>query len=347
MNGDRPNHLAWPPGVPFPGLPQPSPDDRSTGGPPPRDRRRSRALGQDITANMSGQIATWDAPNDEDSETLVAFLKAYDFAEGAIQGVDITNPLKDPYAGVAAAGIVPDTLSQALEVLGILQWGHDGVTKQVIMSLPASQVVKIPMAGSYARAESKLTSRYFLRQTGGAIAGSDTFFYLSANPNLRNNIFNNPKSPLLDPSQNFAPGTVPTTPIHVDGLIAKGSVSVATGGSSDRSARACRRFYGSVPTEAAGYPGAGALVFCPIAFGASAVMLAANPAGFAPPIDPAANPVRSPLLFAMVDHAGNWVGQLPPNQFVPLTANCQTIVVYNTAANGAENPFTLIYDLGL
>lgn len=344
MNGDRPQHPAWPQGQPFPGFPERSPDD-ARGGPPPRDRRRSRALGQDIVSNMMGQICAWDDPTAEDAETLIAFLKAYDFAEAAVPGIDISNPLIDPYAGVAST-VIPDTLLQSLEVLAILQWGHDGVSKQVVLNLPASQVVKVPMAGSYARASSKLTCKYFARTQGNDLAGSNTFFYLSANANIRNNIFNNAQSPLLAPAVGYSAG-LPATPIHVDGIIAKGTASISQGGSSDRGARACRRFYGSVPTEAAGYPGAGALVSCPIAFGASAVMLATNPTNFVPPKDPAANPTLSPLSFAMVDHAGNFVGQQPANQFVPLIANCQTIVVYNTAANGGENPFTLIYDLGL
>lgn len=343
MNGDRPNHLAWPPSEPFPGLPQRS-SEGNNGGPPVRDRRRSRALGQDIIGNMSGQIAAWDDPNPDDAETLIALLKAYDFAEGAVAGIDISNLALDPFAGVTAAS-VPAGLLQSLEVLGILQWGTDGVTKQVVMNLPASQVIKIPMAGTYARAESKLTAKYYPRQANGVLNGSSLFFYLSSNPNLRNNIFNNPKSPLLDPNANFNAGTVPTTPIHVDGIIARGMMALAPGASNDRSCRAVRRFYGSVPVAAAAYPGGGAVVSCPIAFGASAVQLACNPANFQPPI--IANDIRSPLSFAMVDHGGNWTGQFPVNVFVPLIANCQTIVVYNTAVNGAENPFTLIYDLGL
>src|SRR6185312_16407770 len=99
MNGDRPQHPAWPEGFPFPGLPQPSPDDRVHGGPPPRDKRRSRALGQDIVGNMMGQICAWDDQQSPDAETLVAFLKAYDFAEAAVPNIDISNPLIDPFAG--------------------------------------------------------------------------------------------------------------------------------------------------------------------------------------------------------------------------------------------------------
>jgi hypothetical protein len=82
---------------------------------------------------------------------------------------------------------------------------------------------------------------------------------------------------------------------------------------------------------------------CPIAFGASAVMLQANPTAFTN----FAGNVLSPLLFGMIDSAGNVMGQFPPNTFFPLAAECQQIFVYNTAPNGGENPFSLIYDLGL
>lgn len=343
MNGDRPNHLAWPHGEPFPGLPQRS-SEGNNGGPPVRDRRRSRALGQDIVNNMMGQICAWDDPTAEDAETLIAFLKAYDFAEAAVANIDISNPNIDPFTGVAST-VIPPGLVQSLEVLAVLQWGHDGVSKQVVLNLPAGQVIKVPMAGSYARASSKLTCKYFARTVVAPIAPSNaTLVYLNADANVRNNIFNNAQSPLLSPAVGYS-ANLPTTPIHVDGIIAKGTAAFSQGGSSDRGARACRRFYGSVPVQAAGYPAGGALVFCPIAFGASAVMLATNPSNFTS-IDGNAR-VLSPLMFAMLDHAGNVVGQQPANQFVPLIANCQSIAVYNTAANGGENPFTLIYDLGL
>ncbi len=321
--------------------PEPS-SEGYNGGPPVRDQRRSRALGQNLVKNVDGQLCTYDMGQDaEEAETLVAYIKAYDFAEGAVNGVSIETAT-DPYEGVASA-IVPDPLLQNIEVIAEVQWGHDGVTKKSLMNLPAGQVVKMQAGASYMRAHAKLTARYFARIQLDTLL----FTYLNADPNLRNNLFNAIGSPALQADLGFDAGTIPTTPIHVDGVISKGMVSLASGGSNDRSSRPCRRFYGSCPVEGAGYPAGGARIYCPVAFGAAAVMLQTNPAAFTDFEHDPAGKVLSPLQFAMIDHAGNVVGGQVANQFVPLIANCQQILVYNTAANTQENPFALIYDLGL
>ncbi len=321
------------------GYPEHSPDNFN-GGPPPRDRRRSRAQGQDLSGNQDGQLCTYDMGEQADeAETLVAYIKAYDFAEGAVNGIDI-SAATDPFSGVDA-DIVPSPLLQNIEVIAEVQWGHDGVTKKALMNLPAGVIVKMQAGASYMRAHAKLTARYFERfqETNP----TTNYFYLNDDPNLRNNIFNAIGSPLLAARAGFDPtgdDRMPQTPIHVDGVISRGSVSLPSGGSSDRSSRPCRRFYGAVPDAGSSTVNQ---VFCPIAFGAAAVMLQANPALYTD-----ANGVAfAPLFFAMLDHAGNVVGQQSANQFVPLIANCQQIIVYNSGANGKENPFALVYDLGL
>ncbi len=347
-NGQVP--LAWPAHQPFPGYP-PRPPGHTQGGPPLRDQRKSRALGDNIQGNQAGQIATWDSPECLDGESLVAVLKAYAFAEGAVAGVDIQTA-SNPFAG-AASTVVPDGLLQSLEVLAVFQWGNDGVTKQVVLNLPAGQIIKIPFVGSYARAFAKLTAKYYPRVQGANLtfqSGTETYYYLNADPDLANAIFNSAQSPLLDPTVGYSGGsdpTVPTVPIHVDGIICRGSASISTGGTADRSARAVRRFYGSMPAAVAAYPTGGAVVFCPIAFGASSVMLQANPTAFQNPFTDPASGTSSPLEFAQLDAAGNVIGAFTANEFVPLEANCQQVIVYNTAANGVENPFALLYDLGL
>lgn len=335
------------------------------GGPPRRDRRRSRSQGDNLVASGSvqalptggqgslasttGQLCTYDTGPDEggeEAQTLFTFLKAYDFSEGAVTG--LPENAVNPFAGVSSS-VIPDTLLQSLIVLAELQWGHDGVTKKVITNLSPGQIVKAGLAGTYARAHAKLSAKYLERFKGPGFGGAvEEYFYIDTDPNVRNNIWNSINSPALQAALGFDPDTLPTTPIHIDGIISRGVATVTQGGSFDRSSRATRRFFGSVPKEVGGYPGGGAIVRCPVAFGASAVMLAVNPTLFTLYQPPALfGTTVSPLLFAMLDAAGNITGQMPANTFFPLTDNCVEIAVYNTVANGTENPFTLVYDLGL
>lgn len=329
------------------------------GGPPRRDRRRSRNLGQNVAAiGLSplaagfqkgiaigdAQLAAWDPRSeDEEAETIVCYLKAYDFAEGAVDGVDIATAT-DPYSGVAAAGILPAGVNQSLIVLALLQWGHDGVSKKIVITLDPGQTIKSPIGASYVRAQAKLSVRYFPRLVIAA-GPPATFTYLDLNANLRNNIFNAMGSPLLAPiaGVNFAPDTIPSTPIHVEGCLARGFPAIPVGAGSDRAARAVRKFYGTFPAEAAAAPAAGAQIFCPVAFGASSVMLQTNPTNFQ---FTAAGPINGILRMGMVDHAGNVLGEMPPNQFFPLNG-AQSVFVYNTNVTQGELPFTLVYDMGL
>lgn len=336
------------------------------GGPPKRDRRRSRSQGDNLVASGSvqaiptggqgslasttGQLCTYDTGPDEggeEAETLFTFLKAYDFAEGAVTGLP-ENALS-PFAGVTSS-IVPDGILQSLIVLAELQWGHDGTTEKVIANLAPGQIVKAGLAGSYARAHAKLSAKYLQRLSGTKFGGVvDNFFYIDNDPDIRNNIWNSLNSPAMQAILGFDPDTLPTTPIHIDGIISRGVATVSQGGSFDRSSRATRRFFGTFPHEAAAYPAGGAVVRCPIAFGAAAVMLQVNPTAFTA-FRPAAifGQVQAPLFFGMTDAAGNTSAQMPANTFFPLIDNCVEIFVYNpTLANGVENPFTLIYDLGL
>jgi hypothetical protein len=340
-------------------MPPPRNNDGSDGlgAPPRRDRRRSRAQGQNIAARIipgqfdmtrptrSAQIAAWDTGADEDGEeasTVIVMLKTYDFSENAVTAIGST-PVANPFGGVISS-ILPENVFQSLEVIANLQWGHDGVSQKVVANMPAGQIVRGNTAGTYCRANALLTPRYFERIQDPDIAGNHFYHYLALDPGQRNNIFNSANSPALDPEKGFDEGTVPTTPIHIEGIISIGYPAIAQGGSFDRSSRLTRRFFGTVPPEVGPYPTGGAVVSCPIAFGASAVMLQANPTDFTN----FAGNVLSPLFFGMIDSSGTIiVGQLPPNTFFPLTAECQSIFVYNTDANGAENPFSLIYDLGL
>jgi len=350
----------------FGNMPEPPPDNRGTDGtgrPPRRDRRRSRAQGDNLIISglalptaptggqswvgaTTGQICSFDTGSDEagdESQTLIAFLKAYDFAENAVTG--IAEGSVDPFKGVATpiSGTAPSPLLQSLIVLAELQWGHDGVTKKVVCNLCAGQVIKAGLAGTYARAKATLSCKYLQRFEDAPAGGTDMFHYIDPDPNIRNNIWNSINSPALNPLLGYDRDTAPLTPVHVDGILALGDCVVPQGGSFDRSSRPTRRFFGSYPAEAAGYPGHGAFVFCPIAFGASAVMLQANATQFT---NPAAQNF-SPLLMGMIDHSGNITAQIVPNTFFPLTSECQQIFVYGTGVNSAENPFTLIYDLGL
>jgi hypothetical protein len=317
------------------------------GAPPLRDVRRTRALGDEISAKkLTGQLGAFDTGPDEGGEeasTLYVQLKAYDFAEGAVNGISVAND-QDPFGGVVSS-VLPEGILQSLEVIANLQWGHDGVTEQVVLNLCAAQILKAGLAGSYSRATAQLTAKYYQRFVGAVIAGIHaTFFYLDPDPNIRNNFFNSIASPVLNPFLGFDPGTIPQTPIKITGIHEMGYPAIPQGGSFDRSARMTRRFFGTFPPVATAYPAGGALVFCPIAFGAGAVMLQCNPTDF---INPATGNVASTLLMGMIDHAGNVTAQLVPNTFFPLIADCQQIFVYNPSANGIENPFTLIYDLGL
>jgi hypothetical protein len=332
----------------------PVPPPRTNGGadgmgaPPRRDKRRSRSMGCNIIANgPSGQVASWDTgadENGEESSTVISFLKAYDFAENAVTGLG-GGPHADPFEGVVSLAINQPGTLQSLEVLVNLQWGHDGVSQKVVANLPAGQIVKAVAAGTYCRAHCKIVSRYTTRFSGPAFGGSASFFYLDPDANKRNNIWNSIDSPALSPSQYFDSNTMPLTPIHVDGIIGMGTPAVSQGGSFDRSSRLTRRFFGSVPTTAGVWPGGGAIVLCPVAFGASAVMLQANATPFTLP----AGRALAPLFMGFMDGAGNFLGgQFPSNTFFTIPPETRQIFVYNpTLANQAENPFSLVYDLGL
>lgn len=324
------------------------------GGPPRRDKRRSRSLGQNIsavapaagafipgTAIGEGQLAAWDSrTEDEEAETIVCYLKCYDFAEGAVNGVDISSAT-NPFSGVADT-LLPVGVKQSLIMLAEAQWGHDGVNKKVIVNLSPGQIIKVPFGMTYARAKAKVSVKYFPRIT----VAPGKFTYLNLDPNLANNIFNAIGSQLLTPDSNFDPGTVPTTPIHVEAIMAKGVPAIPMGAQSDRSSRAVRKFFGTLPASPAVFPAVGSSqVSCPIAFGASSVLLQTSPANFQFP-DPAA-PIFGTLKMGMVDSAGNVIGEIPANQFVPLIDGCQQVFVYNTTVSQGEVPFTIIYDMGL
>jgi len=344
----------------------PVPPPRTNGGadgmgaPPRRDKRRSRAQGQNIAAvikpglftearpTLSAQLASWDTGPDEggeESSTLMAFFKTYDFAENAVTATG-AGPIVDPFKGVVShqTGINLEIL-QSLEVIVNLQWGHDGVNQKVVANMPAGQIVKGSPYGTYCRANAKLTCRYLKRFQGANQGAVETFFYLDADANRRNNLFNSVDSPALSPDVGFDPGTLPTTPIHIEGIIGMGVAANTQGGSFDRSARLTRRFFGTFPTIPAYAGGAGgAFVRCPIAYGAGAVMLQALPT----PFTDSAGRAFSNLLMGQEDHSGNiLIAELVPNTFFPLYADTASIFVYNPANNQFENPFSLIYDLGL
>lgn len=256
----------------------------------------------------------------------------------------------DPFAGVSS-GVIGlgdgDSSSvgifQSLEVIANFQWGTDGVNQKVLVNLPAGQIVRGNMSGTYARGNAIVTAHYYERFQGADIGAHETFFYLDADPNVRNNLFNSINSPALVATVGFDPGTTPSTPIHLEAIIGLGTPAVSQGGSFDRSSRMTRRFFGTFPSVDS-YPAAGALVFCPVAFGASAVMLQSHPTAFTT----FAGNLQAPLFFGMIDHAGNVIGQYPANTFFPIASDCAQIFVYNPGNNNAaENPFALIFDLGL
>jgi hypothetical protein len=347
----------------------PVPPPRTNGGadgmgaPPRRDTRRSRAQGQNVAAvvlpnlftearpTLSAQLASWDTgpdENGEESSQLMAFFKAYDFAENAVTGIG-SAPVVDPFKGVVSHQLnTPLAVLQALEVIANLQWGHDGVNEKVVMNMPAGQIIKGSPYGTYCRANAKLTCRYFKRQQAADFGTTHIFFYLDADPNKANNIFNSIDSPALSPSIGFDPGTIPTMPIHIEGIIGLGSGALGQGGSFDRSSRITRRFFGTFPVAGPYNAGVGgAFVRCPVAFGASAVMLQAI-SGTTAFVDPAGRSF-APLMFGMLNHSGTiTLAQLVPNTFFPLDSETAEIFVYNPGVgNGFENPFSLIYDLGL
>jgi hypothetical protein len=331
--------------------------------PPRRDTRRSRSQGGNLvvlgqSSIVNGRQSTpgatvvplcaYDTGGDDqqnadraESNSLVAFLKAYDFAENAVMG--LTDEATDPFAAPNANAEIPDGLKQSIVVIAEIQWGHDGVNQKVLCNLQPGQVVKAGLFGTYVKTYSKLSAKYFTRFQGPDIGAQSMFFYLSQDPNEANNIFSNLGAPALQAQLYYDRDTSPTTPVHVDGIVALGDATVGIGANADRASRPTRRFYGSMPANS-GYPaGPGALVFCPLQFGASSVLLQCNPTGFTN----FAGNALAPLLMMMIDHAGNVMGQFPPNQFFSLPDGCQQIIVYNAVANGGENPFTLIYDLGL
>jgi hypothetical protein len=326
------------------------------GAPPRRDKRRSRAQGQNVCAainpafsealpTLSAQLAAWDTGPDqcgEESSTIMVFLKTYDFAENAVTGLG-GGAVADPFAGVVSSVTPNLAILQSLEVLCNLQWGHDGVNQKIVANMPAGQIVKGSAFGTYCRANAKLTPRYYLRTRDADAGTTQVYSYFSPDANTRNNIFNSIDSPALNPQLGFDAGTVPTTPIHIEGIIGMGSSAISQGGSFDRSSRITRRFFGTFPDVGA-YPATGAFVLCPVAFGASAVMLQALATPFTDPT----GRVFSNLLMGMMDHSGNiLIAELIPNTFFPIYADCAAIFVYNPANNTFENPFTLIYDLGL
>jgi hypothetical protein len=334
------------------------------GGPPRKDRRRSRSLGQNVAAIGSNvgsatfipgvtigdaQLCAWDprSGEDEEAESLIVQLKAYDYAEGAVDGVSVGSAaFPDPFAGVVASQL-PNGVKQQLIVLARLQWGHDGVNKEIAINLGIGQIIKSPLGASYMKARGRMGVKYYPRlvTVPAPFVGPTATTYLSTDPNTRNNLFNAIDSQVLSPQNgvNFDAGTIPKTPVHVEGVVARGFPAVTQGAASDRSSRAVRKFFGTFPVTAGVFPAAGSqIVFCPIAFGASSVMFRSNPSDF----NNGAN-INGTLLWGMIDHAGEFTAQLLPNVFIPLEDSCQQIFIYNTTANGAETPFELIFDMGL
>ena len=329
------------------------------GAPPRRDRRRSRSQGANVCAainmafmeakpTLTAQLATYDTGPDEggeESTTLMLLLKTYDFSENAVTGLG-GGDHADPFAGVVTHQLqTPLSVLQSLEVIVNLQWGHDGVSQKVVANVPAGQIVKGGLSGSYVRTHARVTARYYKRFQGTNAGAVEVFFYLDPDANTRNNIFNSIDSPALVASLGYDRDTVPITPIHIEGIIGQGVAAISQGGSFDRSSRITRRFFGTFPNITPYANGAGgAFILCPIAFGASAIMLQALPTPFTDP----AGRLFSNLLMGQMDHSGNiLIAELPPNVFFPIYPETAAVFVYNPAVNSAENPFSLIYDLGL
>lgn len=315
-------------GIPLQG--NASPQDNPRG-----ERHISKAFANELLGDSSGMAAEFRG---DEAEALTAYVTAHDYGE---------NPTStDPFIGVDNTGVPPDGILQTIEVVAKLTYGHDRVSRRALFNLPAGQTAKLPIVGSYAKVETFLQPRYFPRiavvsDRINFPAGSN-LTYLNDDANLANNYFNFCPPTVCGIPLNYgnqSPSLAPITPVATDGIIGRGSASLNSGGSNDRSSRALRRFFGSYPSEGAS---SSINVFCPIAFGAAAVMLQCNDAVYTD-----ANRVtHGRLLFGMQDHNGDFVAELPPNTFFPIMADCQFIFVYDNTATGAETTFQLVYDLG-
>jgi len=295
---------------------------------------------KEIVGDNITEIARYES---KDARNLVAYVSALD-------PLDINTPATvNPYLGVVGTNVPPVGILQQIEAVGILTYGFDGVSYKHRFNMPVGQVSKIPFCGSFARIEVRLEPRYYTRQ---GIAQSQ--FYINANPQIRNSAFNNPPNGVL--RGGFGPVALPG-PVTVSGFFAEGSSPIPSGGSNDRSSRALRRFFGSLPASAVS---GDQIVACPIAWGANAFGLLTAPLTL-----PAGSYVLTNLqteLIAIVrTYNGNVYQSFPPlggfyfsptgagasGTFFPLPADATEILVAGLNPSGGEQPFEILYDLGL
>jgi len=278
------------------------------------------------------------------ARNLVAYVSALD-------PLDVNTPdTVNPYLGVAGTNVPPIGVLQQIEAVGILTYGFDGVSYKHRFNLPVGQVAKIPFCGAFARIEVRLEPRYYSRQGAG-----QGLFYINSNPQIRNSAFNNPPNGVLQTG--FGNAALPG-PVTVSGFFAEGDSPINPGGPNDRSARALRRFFGSLPTSI--IPG-DVIVACPIAWGANAFGLMTAPLTL-PGGSYITTNAPTDLIAIIRTYNGTVYQSFPPlgafyfspasgalssGSFYALPADATEILVAGLQASGGEQPFEILYDLGL
>jgi hypothetical protein len=214
-----------------------------------------------------------------------------------------------------------------------LDFGHKGSGEYVIYDVPASQIIKAPFAGSFAKLSARLWPMYYTPDDTGT---TRLYFLFPGGPHLTTELWNSVPSALVAQQT----GEVNPNPVPCKGWIAEGFLS------NDDKNRPIRRFYGSLITDGTI---ASHATRCPIAGAATYVMLIGG-------LYDKTNPNLQSLSFlqnilSTTGVATRQIGPFPANTIIALDATCTSIDVINspnpvgTALAPFEVPFELIYFL--
>lgn len=250
-------------------------------------------------------------------------------------GTQFGNPADaaNPFEPLSVAGglILPDGLSQALEVVGKMLVGHQDLQVEIPFNMPLGQIVRLAQVGSVVRVAATLSPRYFPKLDA---AGVKSWLVPASGSNFqRNAVFDG-----VVPLDRYA--TPPASPVQTQGFVGEGFSSPVP---------PQRIFFGWVDAQA----GQNTQHICPVPRGAQTALLMSDATGA--DNDPAAGAafqgVR--LLFSQICQSPGAattrrVLNFPPLTTVPLRADCVAIEVVNVDVPPALTPvpFEIQFDVG-
>lgn len=265
------------------------------------------------------------------------FPLAANIAAGGTPNANFGPSNTDPFTPVAAPAALglPNNILQQIEVIGYLVQGHEDVAMTIPFNMPVGQLIRLNAAGSSVKVKCAIVPRYFAK-----LGIAPSFQYIVAGTTIaadrqRNNIFDFAAAQL---GQCFTAGTLPTTPVQLQGYVGRGFTAPVP---------PQRVFFGAIDAAAA----QNTQYRCPIPRGAQTVLLLAdastvnNDAGGTAPFAGAALTFN----FSTGGNTNRRSGlNFPANVTVPVPADATAIEVVNVGATvlPAGVPFQLQYDIG-